>query len=563
MATAKLKPPSARANQAGAPQAQPTSPLGHWFGPPDRPLCGWLSLPARGNSESGVLILPAVGYQYWSSHLTLRTLAERLAQQGYAALRIDYDGTGDSSGDQWEGGRLAAWRASVLSGVAELRGFGCQQITLVGARLGATLALLDAATLGADAVVAWAPVLSGKRYASELRLLGQPVPASAEGREPGSVVVAGCVFTAQTLEDLAAISLLDTALSPPPRALVVSGQKADRLIAKLRESGCEAEQRIVAGGEQALEVPTEYATVPGAVVDAACEWVGNAPNAKSRQVIAPRFRATLPVGSAHLSEEVITLGKARLVAVSTEPSNPAPGAATVVFLNTGSESHVGPGRAWVEYARALALRGHHCVRADFRGFGESPDYGFAPGRPYDAHCEADTVAIVEALRAQGAERIVLVGLCASSWIALRAVLQVPVDGVIALNPQLYWQPGDPVEATMAQTRQRRTPTREREALGARLRLWTALDMFGIRPRSARWLDTLRRRGTPITLLFAAGDDGIEYLETRTARRFRRFRAAPTTRVLELPDIDHSMHRAWLRDQVINTLSAQLDAWFAD
>lgn len=58
---------------------------------------GWLHVPPGGCSESGVLVLPPVGYQYWTSHRTLRVVAERLAAAGHLALRLDYDGTGDSS----------------------------------------------------------------------------------------------------------------------------------------------------------------------------------------------------------------------------------------------------------------------------------------------------------------------------------------------------------------------------------------------------------------------------------------------------------------------------------
>ena len=51
--------------------------------------------------------------------------------------------------------------------------------------------------------------------------------------------------------------------------------------------------------------------------------------------------------------------------------------------------------------------------------------------------------VLIAATAAGHERVVVFGLCASAWIALRAVLDAPVAGVIALNPQLYWKPGDP------------------------------------------------------------------------------------------------------------------------
>ena len=129
--------------------------VARWFGDPDRPLLGWLSTPRDGVSSAGVLVLPAVGYSYWSSQRTMRVLAERLAAAGHTVLRFDYEGTGDSGGDQWDDDRVASWRASAAAGAGELRALGCRRLVLVGARLGGTLALLDASALGADAVVAW------------------------------------------------------------------------------------------------------------------------------------------------------------------------------------------------------------------------------------------------------------------------------------------------------------------------------------------------------------------------------------------------------------------------
>ena len=71
----------------------------------------WLTAPGGGASSVGVVIVPPIGYEYWSSHRTLRTLAERLAEQGCSRLRFDFDGTGDSAGDQWDPARCAPGRA--------------------------------------------------------------------------------------------------------------------------------------------------------------------------------------------------------------------------------------------------------------------------------------------------------------------------------------------------------------------------------------------------------------------------------------------------------------------
>ena len=136
----------------------------------------WLTAPVGSSSSVGVVIVPPIGYEYWSSHRTLRTLAERLAGHGCCALRFDFDGTGDSAGDQWDPTRVRAWQNGVDDADDALRRWGVTTLVLVGLRVGGTFALMQGAALHADAVVAWAPVVRGRRYVSELKLLGLPVP---------------------------------------------------------------------------------------------------------------------------------------------------------------------------------------------------------------------------------------------------------------------------------------------------------------------------------------------------------------------------------------------------
>jgi pimeloyl-ACP methyl ester carboxylesterase len=255
---------------------------------------------------------------------------------------------------------------------------------------------------------------------------------------------------------------------------------------------------------------------------------------------------------------LVTLAPDGQQAIVTSPAAPDRSKATLVLLNPGSETHVGPGRAWVEYARSLALLGHRTVRVDFRGWGESPDDGRAPGRPYDAAGVQDTESVVHALGDLGYDRIVLAGLCASAWIALRTVLRVPVAGIIALNPQFYWQPGYPIEIDVDTDRRLRGKEIRNHERGARWHVWSILDMFGSRPPAGRWLDQLAATGVPINLVFAEGDDGLIFLNTRLARRSRRVQKAGTITVRELPDVDHPMHRVWLRHRILDTLHQALN-----
>jgi pimeloyl-ACP methyl ester carboxylesterase len=153
------------------------------------------------------------------------------------------------------------------------------------------------------------------------------------------------------------------------------------------------------------------------------------------------------------------------------------------------------------------------------------------------------------------ERVVLAGLCAGAWTAMRAAQDTAVDGIVAINPQLYWDFGCPVEATIPQTRLRRTREREREELGGRYGLWSALDLVGIRPMASRWMATLRRRRTPVLMLFAEKDDGLEYLRNRCARALARELRQGYLTVEELDDLDHQMYREWRRDEVATRIAA--------
>ena len=160
-----------------------------------------------------------------------------------------------------------------------------------------------------------------------------------------------------------------------------------------------------------------------------------------------------------------------------------------------------------------------------------------------------------ALRDRGAKRVMLAGLCAGAWMAVQAALHTHVDGVIAINPQLYWLPGDPVEALLSDTRKRRTATRERDAKLRDQHVWDALDAIGVWPPAAQWLHGLTERHVPSLLLFAEGDDGLEFLEMRCARRLKQELAAGYVRIVQIHDIDHQMYRTWRRGDVIAAVRA--------
>ena len=405
----------------------------------------------------------------------------------------------------------------------------------------------------------------GKRYVRELQLLGLAVPETPGSPDRSGVVQAGSVFSAETL---AALGKIDVgALPDRPAATVLIVDRDDQpastaVLDRLRALEVEPDHAVRTGTNLFLDHPTEYATVPDGIVDEICAWVGPSEvTAASSAVQERRTVATIAWQGEPLEEEVVQLGKLGLVGILTRPPSGL-SRGTVVWLNSGSEHHVGPGRAWVEYARALALSGYASLRVDFSGWGESPDLGHAPGRPYDQHGVDEVREIVDALRGTGHRSIVLAGLCAGAWIGLRAALDVDVEGVLPINPQIYWRPGYPVEANiLTETHVRRLSEISRHKRLAALGVWSFLDVLGARPPAARWLDALARRRVPILAVFAEGDDGLQYIEDRTGRAWRRAREGGLVDATTVTGIDHPMHRYWLRPLMVEVISDWLDTVF--
>ncbi len=141
------------------------------FGSARRRLFGLYS-PAigAGKPPAGVVLCAPFGHEYIRTHRLLRNLAVRLTQLGIHVLRFDYYGCGDSGGDADEGS-LAQWQADVASAIDELKDMaGLHAVSLVGVRLGATLAAqASAKRTDIKTIVLWDPVIRGAAYIDEQR----------------------------------------------------------------------------------------------------------------------------------------------------------------------------------------------------------------------------------------------------------------------------------------------------------------------------------------------------------------------------------------------------------
>lgn len=188
---------------------------------------------ADGSARGAVLMCPAVGSEYMRTHRAFRQIADQLACDGYSVLRFDYSCTGNSAGDHehaswqnWiEDTRVAGQKLRELSGI--------EKLSVLGLRLGATLACEAFHVQPLAQLYLWDPVIIGTDFLRDLdnqheRLREQLGCQSGQDSDTRSDVQtvdwidrAGCVFSKKLLHDIAARDMTDYALRNKKRVSVL------------------------------------------------------------------------------------------------------------------------------------------------------------------------------------------------------------------------------------------------------------------------------------------------------------------------------------------------------
>jgi pimeloyl-ACP methyl ester carboxylesterase len=365
----------------------------------DAPLLAWLHTARQtGHVDHGVVICAPVGFEQLHSQRTLRHLADALARQGIPVLRFDWHGTGDSSGSDADPARRAAWQNNVRDAVAWLRTqLGCQRVSVVGLRMGATLAVEALGEHECDNLVLWAPVTCGKGYMRQMQAIEKmaelrPRPDDAAA---GDVEAAGFLVTEQTAEGFLKSNVLRREFTCA-QALVV-GPADKRLVERFEQLEIPVTSISPPGFVEMMAEP-HFSQVPHQAVQEIAGWLSQqierSPKADlsiALKDLGPGTATVLPhAGETAIREHVWRFGgEFELFGILSEPNDPAPGLPTIVLLNCGAANHVGPGRVNVELSRHLASIGFPTLRIDACGLGDSVlinplTFYWQDGMPFDA-----------------------------------------------------------------------------------------------------------------------------------------------------------------------------------
>ena len=540
-----------------------------WFGGPDRPLFGWLEVPEDRMACAGVVICPPLAVESTTSKPGLRTLSTRLAAEGCAVLRFDYAATGDSAGDDREPAQVAGWLASIRSAMAFLESVGCTRISLVGLRIGATLVAAELSTGGpAAAAVLWDPYPAGRMYVRQQGVLARMMERERP-RDDGSVEGPGIVMSPETVSDLRDLKLtLDRSVADRVLLLTRAGRSLPADMATALHSE-HVEWQEIEGQEAFIDVDPVFAALPDQTVDVIVGWllkaVGNADRAP---VVVPEpTTAVIARGrdSRAIRERPVSLGPNGLFGIETVPER-VDSRPPVLFLNAGVIDHVGPARAWVTLARALAAQGFRTVRFDLSGVGATPRRPGADQRSTVTLAGIQDVADVQrAIAPDDPSHVVLVGLCSGGYHCSEATLSTGTLGVVMINPSFRLLGVEDTldrEAPVGDDLQRKVDEAPRAwvkripgraALWELVRrapdpLWTVINRLAINHPPAETLKQMRDAGTDV---FVPCDDYDAWVLQRGARReLKKSNRTGRVRIQVVEGMDHTLFFQEGRDQTV-------------
>lgn len=562
-----------------------------WFGSKDRPLAGWLHLPAGGRARGGVVLCPTLGIEALTAHAAYRAIAVQLAAAGVAVLRFDYRGTGDSAGMLAADGSVEGFLDDVAIARAHLERCGVGPVALAGLRLGATLAAVAAARQRPAALALWDPYSRGRAFVREQQAL--KAFSLGEAPEPGGdgVELASLHLPGRLAAELGRLSLAELRLGAADCLVLRRARHGEDAVLERFVEGATVEHRSVRGQEQFLDVGPGSSILPEATMDGLARWLADRfAGEPGRPVgVLGRDAVRLATPDGPVAERAVVFGEHRAFGIVTEPvAGPAAGPA-VVLASIGTLPHVGPGRLWVELARSLAASGRRVLRFDVGGIGDSPTHdGRTPRVAYPVD-GVDDVLEAAAVASPGDPRdVVLVGICSGAFHSLRAALALQPAGVVLVNP-IYSLVPEELQDPLAREGATVAPPNavlswmRHNRLVVRIAHQPRLDAVRNDPRLARALDAhlpeaawrllmkagfVPSAGEELVSLNAQGTDALVVCGQREARPYRRcrrlvraLRATGRFRLEILEWIDHSLFGTVAATTVRSLLEAHLDEQF--
>lgn len=542
-------------------------------------------------SDTGIVICDDWGYEGLCARRSLRILADQLASKGYAVLRYDHPGMGESVPTSEDVKSLDDHRTALRDAVAAIRTHReVSRVLLVGLGYGTALALdhLEHTTGDISGLVMMAPVLSGRAWLRELQVKAAMI-ADVNGvglapEEGIALKISGLKMADGLAREIKSQKYSAASIRSGLATLVLSrpGRANEAEFAAGIADSSDRNAAAVFTGYDALMTDPTATVAPESDFETVTVWIEDRFPAKpGRQFVTPLPPARM-MGQG-FRETVLPLGReSQILGTLCEPDAGMTGT-TVLFIGSGGTPRSGWAGQTKSAARWLANRGIGSLRIDVSDIGDSrPISSGDPIVHYGARQIADVEDAVDHLKAHGAGRIVAVGACSGAYLALRgAIADHRISSVVAVNLQRFlWDPRDDIAGAL---RFDHTDTGEyarklfsRAGLGKilsgdapvltlgrflfiralrKIERDAAPHLFGLSTFARIYrqvhseLKDLSDRGVPVDLVFSEGDPGIPHMEHILGAGGQRAAAYPNLELAFMADADHNLTPVEARDFV--------------
>jgi len=434
-----------------------------YFGSDDKQLFGWLHFSKSTEpKDTGVVICSPIAAEYISSHRSLRHLADAYARAGMPAIRFDYHGIGDSSGQIEDDDRMQSWYWSAQQAMHKLKELtGVLKVGAVGLRFGSVIASRLAESSALEFLILWVPIRRGRAFNREIKAM-QMTSESQPDAAPALLEAGGMVYWDKTADDINSINL-EKSVPNASHILVIPRDNLTpdtKLLEAWQEKNLNVEQIELEGSTGMLQ-DAAFTVVPHESFGKVVAWTTKVGDIKASDV---KVNFTLETLSQNIDFKYYDVaedehnraanplnerfhrwgeGNKRFAIITEMQGDVNKDLPVIVILNSGATHHVGPNQINLLMARSLASSGFRCVRADLRGLGDSV-VDEKENVEYLKGGVNEISELITSLEGLG-KSFVLTGLCSGAYFSYRAALLIDnknISECLLLNPlTFYWEEG--------------------------------------------------------------------------------------------------------------------------
>ena len=561
----------------------------------------------------GIVVCLPLGFEQLHAHRGIRHLCDQLAQKNFLTLRFDWDGTGDSTGEDTDPERVSHWLDNVRDSVKWMKEHsGCDSVSVIGVRAGALLASHALEEIEVDNLILWAPVNSGRSFVRELGVIDMMSETRpAEAVKDGSIEAAGFRMSGETAAELSKLAVTKT--KPNCRRVFVAGRDDappdSKLLDHFAGLGISVEHRLFPGTAELLVEPHK-GQVPSQAIHGIVDWISQQASVTEPVYVDHEVGSdVIPATEVRLTEAGVCIREIpcrisdvpNLFGIVVEPESPvAEDVPFIILLNSGSAYRIGPGRMNVEMTRRFASQGFRCLRLDFCGLGDSIAASLSEENDsYASSVFRDIELTIDWLRRNlGVQRVVLMGLCSGAYASFQSAAQFRdpalVESVL-INPlTYYWCDGMTLEnaPTLELIREHYyissafQPSKWLKLLSGRSSIGFAGAFRLVRQRLQSLLRTKKPRTRPakeqpvrvshptsddlagdlknaaaanrqVSMFFSTTDPGYSILTCKAGAQTRKMVRRQQLSVSFLDDADHTFSRHSARNRLIDSLCGHL------